>query len=193
LYHQETDNFVASRILTASGNKITANDAFGLMTTDTATRSILNADKNYIVGNNAHGIFFESGQGFFMDKNTVGLNNGDGIISSPLSPATLNKNYVYGNSSAGVAVGRWSVIYSNRLYSNGGTGLILSDSSHVQKNTVMNNFGNGIDGSASLDSLIENCKAYGNGDGMVTFDLYDPSFFFDVNAWLNNKYGTLGP
>jgi len=181
-----TSAYLPSRILTLTGNKITANEFFGVASSDSTNQTVLDARKNYIVGNDDYG--FEIGvEGVFIDKNTVGANFGYGIYLDPASPATVTKNFVNGNLFPGIRSGSRSVIYGNRVYANHGSGITFFSNSYVAKNTVLSNHFNGIDATGSSGSLIENNKSYGNGDGMTYFDLYDP---LTNDIWSINKYGT---
>jgi len=189
---QNTANIpMTTRILTLTGNKITTNGSYGVNFIDGSGYSVMDARKNYIVDNNNDGIFLDSGQGAFLDKNTIGGNNNRGIASNDSLKMSVTKNYLFNNVSHGIFTwGNYNtVIYSNRVYSNIGAGIAgFSIGSHVDRNVVLSNGLNGIDATFGSGSLIENNKVFGNGDGISFFDLHDNQPTDDI--WSNNKYGT---
>ena len=179
---------LTSRILALISNKITSNGGFGLYSGDSTNLSILDAKKNFIVSSSTNnGIYFQSGQCAFFDKNTIAANSGIGIAVNSPALATMTKNFLYSNTSDGIITGDNSVIYKNRAYLNGDSGIAGFSTSHLENNIVLGNFQHGIDGTGGANSLIENNKVLGNGDGLTWFDLYDPS---TDDVWINNKYDT---
>ena len=176
-------------ILTLTSNKITDNGA-GVGFGDSNGVGILNAEKNFITGSLvAVGIQMGGGLSALLDKNKISMNP-IGIVMVN-ETQTITNSLVYGNLSGGIAAGDQSVLYKNKVKNNGGHGILGFGASHVEGNVVMDNTGNGIDGSGTpgsgSGSLINDNKAFGNGDGATTFDLYDNAA---SDVWIDNKIGT---
>ena len=183
---QVTVPVMMSNILTLMGNKIIDTN-IGVFAVDSTGIGIVDAVKNFIVDNPGGGVGVGGHQGIFLEKNKVAANGSVGIATAA-GQATLNKNLVYANGDHGIAsAGIFSVIYKNKVNGNNGSGIMMTDFTHVDGNKVLGNTQHGIDGSASANSLIENNKALGNGDGATYFDLYDDG---PNNVWLNNKINT---
>ena len=179
-----TSTFIISKILTMTGNRIIANGDAGVVFNDTSSNAaLLDARKNYIVGNDGNGITVFSGKEAFFEKNTVGINNGTGISSA--IPGSFYKNYIYANMTNGISSDIHSVINKNRVYANNGSGIKVTATTYLEKNIVLSNDLHGIDTSAGANNFVENNKVLGNGDGINWFDLYDPG---TDDFWFNNKY-----
>lgn len=178
---------VISNILTLIGNKVLNNLSSGLYSNDSSGTGILDAEKNFVADNGGPGIAFAGGLGGFVDKNRVASNTGGGLGTPPTNIMSVTKNLVTGNTAVGIGGGTFSMIYKNSVLANDAYGIYGFTSSHLEGNKVMGNTGNGIDGSLSSGSLIESNKAFGNGDGVTYFDLYDNN---PDDVWLFNKAGT---
>ena len=176
-----------SSILTLIGNKVTNNTNHGVYGTDSTGTGILDAEKNFSADNGSIGIGYGGGQGVFMDKNRVASNQGGGMGGPSTETLTMTKNLAVGNTVVGVGGGVFSMIYKNRILATEGIGIFGFTGSHVEGNKVTGSTLNGIDGSFSTGSLIESNKAFGNGDGVTYFDLYDNN---PDDVWFYNKYDT---
>ena len=180
-----TTEYLPSRTMILTGNKITDNGNWGVTSRDNTGKTLLEAEKNYVVGNQGYGIEYDSVQGAILDKNTIGITNGHGIELYNHT-GTLTKNLVYANIGRGIHTGSYSLISGNNVHDNDDSGISGFSGSYVFKNTVLSNGSYGIDASNGNNSLIENNKAYGN----TTFDLYDT---VANDHWMNNKFGTASP
>ena len=175
-----------SKITTLMGNKITNNN-IGVASVNLSDEGFIDAVKNIVVDNAGGGFALGGGQGFFLEKNKVAANGGVGLAVGG-GQAMINKNLVFVNDGHGIISGGiFSVIYKNKVNANNGSGIIMDEATHVDGNKVLGNDEHGIDGSDSMESLIENNKVLGNGDGATYYDLYDDG---PNNIWLNNKINT---
>ena len=94
------------------------------------------------------------------------------------------------NGGSGIEMYYMSLCAKNRSMSNGVDGIHFnSNVNYVTKNIVTNNTANGINPNGYKGSLIEANIAKYNGDGAITFDLYEPTATA-VNFWEGNKYLT---
>ena len=188
IYQQlDTDSSVPA-ILTLANNKLTGND-FGVELLDNTSlpgSGVLNAEKNFCAAN-VKGVVITNEINAFLDKNKITANILAGIESINSHGQTITRNLVYGNMGTGISSGFDSLIYKNKIANNAGPGIYGFDTSHVAGNVVLTNAENGIDGSGGSGSLVESNKAFGNGNGISTFDLYDNG---DDDEWIYNKAGT---
>ena len=170
----------------AKGNKVLDNTGDGLYTSSSDVYMLMG---NFADNNTVNGIRANSSS-VLATKNRLSNNTNSGFYDSDGYGNTVSKNLSMNNGGSGIEMYYMSLCVKNRSMSNGVDGIHFnSNVNYVTKNIVTNNTANGINPNGYKGSLIEANIAKYNGDGAITFDLYEPTATA-VNFWEGNKYLT---
>ncbi|MEW9501200.1 right-handed parallel beta-helix repeat-containing protein [Jeotgalibacillus marinus] len=155
--------------------------------------------RNNVIGNEEDGIFFSNSASNMIKGNTVKDNGEDGIDIEDSSRNVIKSNTIIGNVFDGIEIenSNRSIIKNNSVNENGtdagGSGIALTASTNnmIKGNTANDNANDGIllDVNSKFNDVFFN-RAFGNGDGMATFDIEGLG---TDNNFKGNKCGMSSP